>query len=77
MPGVADREKAYEIAAKYEDVVDFLKVRKYIVDTMYMNNRGYYYWRGEKLWRKKFLIEERNALNAKIEAAEKRKGGAK
>ena len=76
-PGVADREKAYEIAAKYEDVVDFLIVRKYIVDTMYMNNRGHYYWRGEKLWRKKFLDAERKELKSKIEAAEKRKGGAK
>lgn len=76
-PGVEDREKAYEISSKYGDVVNFLKVRKYIVDTMYMNNFGHYYWRGEKLWRKKFLVEERNALNAKIEAAKKRTGGAK
>jgi hypothetical protein len=76
-PGVDNREEAYRIAAKYDNVVDFLKVRKYIVDTMYMNNSGYYYWRGEKLWRRKFLDEERKALKAKIEAVEKGKGGVK
>lgn len=76
-PGVENREEAYRIAAKYDHVVDFLKLRKYIVDTIYMNNSGYYYWRGEKLWRRKFLDEERKALKAKIEAAEKGKGGVK
>lgn len=76
-PGVENREEAYRIAEKYDNMVDFLKVRKYIVDTIYMNNSGYYYWRGKKRWRRKFLDEERDKLKAKIEAAEKGKGGVK
>lgn len=78
-PGVADREKACDIAELYDNVLDFLKLRKHIVDLMIANNSGYYYWRGEKLWRKKFLKEEQKRLSIKIKNAEKKKriGGEK
>lgn len=76
-PGVEEREKAYEIAERYDNVLDFLVLRKYIVDMIYENNSGYYWWRGKEYWRKKYLEDERRVLNKKINNAKATKGKIK
>lgn len=76
-PGVEEREKAYEIAKRYDNVLEFLEMRKYIINMIHANNSGYYYWNKNEYWWKAHLEDERDKIDEKIKNAKSTKGKMK
>ena len=72
-PGVPQRERAYEIAEKYEDDIAFLTIRKEIVKRILDAAGGYYYFKGKRLWQTSHLKDDLKAIDDRIAATAKSK----
>lgn len=75
--GVAAREEAYRLAELYPNYEISLKVRLFIVQKLLTTSAGdlnfanFYYWRGHKLFRTKYLEDERKYLETELANWEK------
>jgi len=70
--GVAAREEAYHLAELYPNYESSLKTRLFIVQKLLtmsagnLNFANFYYWRGHKLFRTKYLEDERQILDKEL-----------
>ncbi len=75
--GVAAREEAYRLAELYPNYETSLKTRLFIVQKLLATSTGnlnfanFYYWRGHKLFRTKYLEDERQTLERELANWEK------
>lgn len=65
--GVKARERAWEIAKKYDDNLDFIRVRIYIIEKMFDDGiRGHYTFDGRRRFRERYLKDLLAELKNKL-----------